>query len=253
MKKTNKRMKIIGLICGIAVAIGSMSMLCGCGETDDLGRDMAIAPSQAKSLQLVDYDHENFSMKIPEGWTVETGGMDMWYGIRVYDPKDSRYQIFAFLKADPFLKNDSAKNWYVNYYKSFGGEGNRLLAECVVMHQPTVKSFYSNFNNYAKFCKSVEPTFSNFTFPDLGNFDTIETFPANSSMKGVAKDDKTLRGTFKTSKGKSGEGLFMGSVVDVGSYMALGFDTYFYSVYNVMGITTAKDKLLIMRAYLQSP
>lgn len=216
-----------------------------------MNNNVNIVKSEANNLKLVNYNGGNFTMKIPKGWTVETGGVDMFYAIRVYNPKDNRYQIYAILKAEPFLKNDKAKQWFRNYYSRFGGEQNRVLAEAIVLYQPTVEAFYSSFNDYAKYTKSVDTIYDTFNFPDLKNFAMVESFESNSSMKSVSKDDKTLRGTFQDSKTlKKGEGLFMASLVDVGSYMATGFDTYPYSAYNIMGITTGENDLVNYQALL---
>lgn len=204
-----------------------------------------IEESEAEKLELVDYNGGNFTMKIPKGWTVETGGYDMFYAIRAYDPADGRYQVYAILKAEPFLKNDQAKNWFQNYYNSFGGDGNKVLAKAIVLYKPTVEAFYSSFNEYTAYTKEVDTMYDSFNFPDLKNFAMVESFESNSSMKSVATDDKTLRGTFQDSKtGKNGEGLFMASIINQGSYMATGFDTFPYSVYNIMGISTGENDLI---------
>lgn len=251
IKKNFTIPKIILGVIGIVAVICIILFLNKNGKTntiEDAGlpkSEYSVKESETKKIKLVDYDGGNFTMKIPEGWTVETGGIDMYYAIRVYNPTDSRYQIFAILKAEPLLKNDNAKNWYQNYYNSFGGSGNKVLAEAVVLHQPTVQAFYSNFNEYTAYTKRVDTMYNNFNFPDLKNFAVVEAFEANSSMKAVAKDDKTLRGTFQDSKtGKNGEGLFMASLIDQGSYMLLGYDTMYYTMYNVMGITAGEYDLV---------
>lgn len=204
-----------------------------------------IAESESNALELVDYESANFTMKIPKGWTVETGGTDMFFAIRVYNPTDERYQIFAILKAEPFLKNDKAKAWYENYYNMFGGDGNKVLAKAIVLYSPTVEAFYSRFNEYTSYTKEVDTMYDSFNFPDLRNFAMVEQFESNSSMKSVSLDDKTLRATFQDSKtNETGEGLFMATITTAGSYMALGYDSMFYTVYNIMGISAAKDELV---------
>lgn len=241
---------VVGLIAIIAIIVTIILLSKGektstIGSTGLSEEKYSVKESETNQIKLVDYDGGNFTIKIPEGWKVETGGADMFYAIRVYNPEDTRYQIFAILKAEPFLKNDKAKQWYQNYYNSFGGSGNKVLAEAIVLYKPTVEAFYSSFNEYAAYTKKVDTIYSTFNFPDLKNFAMVESFESNSSMKSVAKDDKTLRGTFQDSKtGKNGEGLFMASLIDQGSYMALGYDTLFYTMYNVMGITTAQYDLV---------
>lgn len=201
-------------------------------------KKLNIVASESEKLELVNYDHTNFTMQIPKGWEVNTAGDDMYFSIRVFKPDDDRYQIFAILKAEPFLKNNQAKNWYENYYNAFGGEGNKLLAKAVVLLSPNIETFYSNFNNYTNYAREMGTTFN---APDLNNFTVVESFENNSQLKSIAKDDKVIRGTFQDTKtGKNGEGLFMGTLIDPGSYNLLGFDTMFYTIYNVIGISTGE-------------
>lgn len=238
-KVLSNKKNLICVIAGTVIIILLIILLFG------NFKKVKIVKSSASSIQLVKYENENFTMNIPKGWVVETGGYDMFYAIRVYNPNDNRYQIFSILKAEPFLKNDKAKKWYQNYYKSFGGSGNKVLAEAIVLYKPTVEAFYSSFNEYASYTKKVDTMYNNFKFPDLKNFAVVEKFESNSSMKSVSKDDKTLRATFQDSvTGKVGEGLFMGSLVNNGSYMALGYDTLFYTMYNVMGISAGEYDLI---------
>ncbi len=203
-----------------------------------------LVKSEVNKLKLEDYENNEITMKIPNGWKVETAGIDMFYAIKVYNPKDTRYQIFAILKAQPFLKNDKAKSWYQYYYNTFKHTQDKVLADAIVLSSPSVNAFYSSFNDYTKYVKSIEPSYANFNFPDLKNFVALESFESNSSLKKVSKDDKTLRGTFQTQDGKNGEGLFMASIIDIGSNMTLGYDSYFYMVYNIMGVTTAQYDLV---------
>src|SRR5574344_1259303 len=216
----NKKM-LAGIIICIIVLLVIIAFVGNKGTLSIFEKKVNIVQTEVSKLELVDYDHTNFTMKIPKGWIVDTAGDGMYFAVRVFDPNDGRYQIFSILKAEPLLKNSQAKNWYENYYNAFGGAGNKILAYAIVLPNPTVESFYSNFNNYINFCKEIGTTFN---APDLKNFTTIESFKNNSLLNNIAKDDKVLRGTFEDSKtNKKGEGLFMGSLIDHGTYNLLGF------------------------------
>ncbi|MDO5556658.1 MAG: hypothetical protein Q4G05_00210 [Clostridia bacterium] len=211
-------------------------------ESENLSeKDYNVTESQVKNTELVEYEHSNFKMQIPSGWKVETAGDNMYFSIRVYNPNDDRYQIYSILKAEPLLKNEKAKTWYENYYKLYGG--NKLLAEAIVVNDGKVENFYNSFNDYVKFAKEMGSTFN---APDLNNFAVIESFENNSLLKDIANDDKILRGTFQDTKtGKNGEGLFMATIMDMGSHTdTLGYDVLYYTAYNVMGITTGEYDLI---------
>ncbi len=63
-------------------------------------------------------------------------------------------------------------------------------------------------------------------------------------MKSVALDSKVLRGTFTGDNSKQGEGLFMASIVNFGNNYLGGVDTSYYMVYDIMAITSEKDKFI---------
>lgn len=246
MKKINiKNKKVLLIITGIVVGILLFIFITEFISKNNYSTiDTKIKTDliKANQLELVDYEHPNFNMKIPEGWVVDADGDNMYFSLRVYDPNDDRYQIYSILKAEPLLKNEKAKAWYENYYHLFGGVGNKMLAKAIVVPEGTVESFYSNFNSYVNYAKEIGSTFK---APDLKNFVAIESFDNNSELKSVAKDDKILRGTFQdTETSQNGEGLFMATIVDVGSDYTLGYDTLYYVAYNVMGITTGEYDLI---------
>ena len=66
-------------------------------ESDEVGKteksatkeDVKIVANEASKLTLEEYKTDNFTMKKPTGWTVETGGTGIFYVIRVYDPQNT--------------------------------------------------------------------------------------------------------------------------------------------------------------------
>ena len=198
-----------------------------------------------EAIELEDFSNTAFSMKKPKGWTVETGGTGMYYAIRAYDPKDTNNQIFLMLKIQPLLKSESAKSTWQNYSQLSGNSTQyKVFADAVVLSNPTVENFYSSFNQISSYLNSVEPTLSTFKFPTFSNFTEIEESDSNASMKSVALDSKVLRATFTNENSKSGEGLFMASIVNFGSQYQGTVDMSYYMIYDIMSITTSKDQFI---------
>ena len=113
MKKL-RRTKFILLL----VAAVFLTTLSGCGEAGDLAQsqissdsklethpsdtepdtppseealssskdEIAVTPTAAKSVELELYETADFSLQIPKGWTVTSGGTGMYHSIRVQDP-----------------------------------------------------------------------------------------------------------------------------------------------------------------------
>ena len=111
-----------------ALMIFSLSA-CGKKEADDKSlpsgdktteakvSDVKITPSEATQTKLVDYKTSDFSMKIPEGWSVTAGGIGMFHAIRVTDPKNPINQVFFLLKAQPLLHSETGKDYYRQSYQ----------------------------------------------------------------------------------------------------------------------------------------
>ena len=218
MKKKNTIIIVMGVVILILVAVIGVFIFSTINNNDEQKENknaktelqkqgFTIKENETKSIKLVDYENNELTMKIPEGWKVETAGTGMFYALKVYDPQDERNQIFTILKAQPFLKNQQSKDVWKNY--SNINSSYKLISDAVILQNPTVEGFYTKFPEYINYAKKAEPLYSTFAFPELNDFKKLEEFPANSSMKSFAMDDKLLRATFKTDEGKEGEGFFM--------------------------------------------
>ena len=253
----NKKSKIWMIIALIAIVIivilGVMLLNNNKKESDEVGKteksatkeDVKIVANEASKLTLEEYKTDNFTMKKPTGWTVETGGTGIFYAIRVYDPQNTNNQVYLMLKVQPLLKNTSAKTSWQNYYSMSGNNSQyKLFADAVILDNPTTEGFYKKFDEISTYLSSLEPTLSTMKFPKFSNFTKIEEFESSASMKSVALDSKVLRGTFTGENSKEGEGLFMASVVNFGNQYQGGVDMGYYMIYDIMSITSAKDEFI---------
>lgn len=253
----NKKSKIWMIIALIAIVIivilGVMLLNNNKKESAEVGKteksaakeDVKIVANEASKLTLEEYKTDNFTMKKPTGWTVETGGTGIFYAIRVYDPQNTNNQVYLMLKVQPLLKNTSAKTSWQNYYSMSGNNSQyKLFADAVVLDNPTTEGFYKKFDEISTYLSSLEPTLSTMKFPKFSNFTKIEEFESSASMKSVALDSKVLRGTFTGENSKEGEGLFMASVVNFGNQYQGGVDMGYYVIYDIMSITSAKDEFI---------
>ena len=75
-----------------------------------------ITPAAVRSADTEVYESPDFTMTIPKGWTVTTGGINMYHSIRVSDPDEPLNQMFILLKADCLLHSQAGKDaWQYNY------------------------------------------------------------------------------------------------------------------------------------------
>ncbi len=254
-KKKYTKIGILVTVIIVAIVLGIGGLIYSKVKNNDMGNDIQkiakkenvkIRENEVRQLTLEDYSTDVFSMKKPKGWTVEGAGIGVFYAIRAYDPQNTNNQVFLMVKMQPLLKSDSAKSAWQNYYNLSGENAQyKVFANAVVLNNPTTEGFYKKFGEISSYVNSIEPTLSSFKFPTFNSFIKQEEFDSTASMKNVALDSKVLRATFKGDNGKDGEGLFLASVVDFGSgqYQA-GVDTSFYMVYDIMSVTSEKDKFI---------
>ena len=208
------------------------------------GDKVKIVKSEVQEITLEDYSTEVFSMKIPKGWTVQSGGQGIYYAIRVTDPKDENNQVFLMLKIQPILKSQSAKKAWQDYAILAGGAQYNLFSKAPVLESATTEGFFQVFGDVSSFINNIEPSLASFKFPTFNNFTKLEESESQASLKGVAMDSKVLRATFTGSNSQEGEGLFLATVVNFGNSYQMGVDMGYYMIYDITAITSKKDEFI---------
>ena len=208
------------------------------------GDKVKIVKSEVQEITLEDYSTEVFSMKIPKGWTVQSGGQGIYYAIGVTDPKDENNQVFLMLKIQPILKSQSAKKAWQDYAILAGGAQYNLFSKAPVLESATTEGFFQVFGDVSSFINNIEPSLASFKFPTFNNFTKLEESESQVSLKSVAMDSKVLRATFTGSKGEAGEGMFLATVVNFGNSYQMGVDMGYYMIYDITAITSKKDEFI---------
>ena len=220
--------------------------------TERTEKGVTVTQTAAKAVQTEKYETADFSITIPKGWTVTSGGTNIYHSIRVYDPNQPLNQMFVLLKADILLHSQAGKDAWQQTY-AMGNTQAAIFAKAPVLENPSTEGFFRIFPQYAAFVSEVEPSYAGYVFPQFGNFTVTDRYPSTSPLKNSALGDEQLRATF-TENGKEGEGLFAASVVDFGSYTISGgnvvgyqlqtADGGYYMAYNILAITAAKDSFI---------
>lgn len=261
-----KKKRIIPLL--MAAALLTALTACGGGESsvdsernkttvnDDVTKStkteksVEIIQTAAKAAQTELYECADFSITIPKGWTVTTGGANMFHSIRVYDPNEPVNQMFILLKAEPLLHSEEGKAaWQYQCY-DWGSTMCAVLADAPVLENVSTEGFYQVQPQYVDHI-SRDAIYSGYTFPRFENFTVTDRFASSGVMNGLGEE--ILRADF-TDNGKEGEGLFSASVMDFGAtpvwtgrmngYVMETVDGGYYMVYNIMAITAAKDTFI---------
>ena len=234
---TKKNLFIIGIV---AIAfIGGIILLTkggsnGKGILYNPDKNIKIVKSEASKIELEDYTTNEFSIKKPKGWKVDTLGDYIHYTIKVYNPENPIYQFFINMKTEGYNKSEDAKRFQQKYYP------NDFFAKAPVIATKDTEGFYKIFNELGPLNNN-----STFTFPTLSDFTVSENLG-----KGSLGGDM-LRATFKDANGNEGEGIFTAYVYDAGPYYVYEniisgkqIDIYFLNVYDAIFITAPKDELI---------
>lgn len=257
-----KRKLFCILLCAVLLIL---SAACSGGGTSDDGgapsdtkkpakteKDIKITQTAAKSAETEKYETVDFTMTIPKGWKVTSGGTNIYHSIRVYDPEEPINQMFILLKADILLHSEAGKAaWQQNY--NMGNTQAALFTKAPVLQNPSTEGFFQIFPQYVAFASAIEPSYAGYVFPTINNFAVTERFPSTSPLKSYSLGDELLRATFSDGT-KEGEGLFAASVADFGNftitngnvsgYQLETVDGGYYMAYNVVAITAVKDTFI---------
>ena len=230
---------LIIIVIVIFVIIGGIILLTkggnnGKGVFYNPDKNIKIAKSKANQIEFEDYSINEFSIKKPKGWKVDTIGDYIHYTIKVYDPNNPAYQFFLNMKTEGYNKSVDAKRWQQKYYP------NNPFAKASVIATKNTEGFYKIFNDLGTLNNT-----NTFTFPTLTDFTVIDNL-GKASLGG-----DMLRATFKDANGKEGEGIFTAYVYDVGPYYVLEniisskqIDIQYLNVYDAIFITAPKDEFI---------
>ena len=126
--------------------------------------DVKITETAARSIETELYETADFSLQIPKGWTVTSGGTAMYHSIRVQDPSQPLNQMFVLLKAEGLLHSQEGKDAYA-YNVTMGNTWAQMLSQAPVLTTPSTENFFKLFSEYAAFVEQWEPSYAGYTFP----------------------------------------------------------------------------------------
>ena len=178
----------------------------------------------------------NFTMQVPKGWVVSSGGFDLLHWIHACDPKRPELGVFTLLKTECLLMNRASKQFY---WDKRGFSLYAMFADMIVAEK--VEDLYAQFPAFCAFAAKWEKSYAGFAFPQIADFELLEKRPARTAMSRVALDDALLRGTFTDPLTKRrGEGLFTGTLC---RGIVLTGNVGCNVMYNISGVTAPEGEL----------
>lgn len=211
-----------------------------------------VKEAETKTIQYETVSNNVFSMQIPKGWKVETIGDAIHYGIRAYNPNDNRYQIFMYLKMEPFLANSQAKNIFNNLYSMSGDKDYQMFAYSTALPSLSTLGFYQAFMDHVGFIYGMYGSqyygnVNNHQFPVLYNIKVLDSI--QPTYNGGGQNESILRLNFtvplSTGEELKGQGLFTASVMPTAYTQTIsGVDVTPRLVYEVSGVSSAEDDFI---------
>ena len=182
----------------------------------------------ASAQELVPYSCTEFSMNIPQGWTVRSSAMytGMFHAIHAFDQENPVNQIFFMLKMEPLFPDEN--------YRAMMALSSDLFGKCPILTNVSTQGVFEIFPQFAD-AMNATADYADIQTPYIADFSVTESFESTQGMSSVAISPSILRADF-TQDGTAGEGMFTADVVP----FAMGTGMGYYSVYNLTVLSAEK-------------
>lgn len=193
-------------------------------------------PTPEATYTLVDYDGGVFTMQLPQGWQIMTGGEYAGYSIRAWDPNDPDVQIFYYGELGPYFKSVEAKAQYQSMSTS-----NDPLTYLPVLEDPTLAGCLNAMDDYQDAYDGIMP--QSFAFAKIQNMTVLSETPITTPLASYAVSEASILASLTSETGAACTGMFEGSILDAGGYETNGVDvTPSRSASNIFGIIAPEGK-----------
>ena len=207
---------------------GQENLAAGAASEQSVEESWTVEPL-ASAQDLVPYSCTEFSMDIPEGWTVRSSAMytGMFHAIHVFDPEKPVNQIFFMLKMEPMFPDENSR--------AMMALSSDLFGKYPILTNVSTQGVFEIFPQFAD-AMNATADYADIQTPYIADFSVTESFESTQGMSSVSISPAILRADF-TQDGTAGEGMFTADVVP----FAMGTGMGYYSVYNLTVISAEKD------------
>ena len=206
---------------------GQETLAAGAASEQSVEESWTVEPL-ASAQALVPYSCTEFSMDIPEGWTVRSSAMytGMFHAIHVFDPEKPVNQIFFMLKMEPMFPDENSR--------AMMALSSDLFGKYPILTNVSTQGVFEIFPQFAD-AMNATADYADIQTPYIADFSVTESFESAQGMSSVAISPAILRANF-TQDGTAGEGMFTADVVP----FAMGTGMGYYSVYNLTVLSAEK-------------
>lgn len=143
------------------------------------------------------YSCTEFSMNIPEGWSVKSSAMytGIFHAIHVFDPENPVNQIFFMLKMEPLFSDEISR--------AMMALSSDLFGKCPILTNVPTQGVFEIFPQFAD-AMNATADYADIQTPYIADFSVTESFESTQGMSSVAISPSILRADF-TQNGTTGE------------------------------------------------
>ncbi len=193
------------------------------------------------------HDDGRFSVTLPAGWTILTQSEYTSFCFKAWDPAQPDRAIFLFMKLEPFLKSQAAKQTFQRVNDSLGGRSiYALSADAPVMESCTLRGFLDSLPQVRAFCEKYCPlnmAISPEVLPDMRNVRITGTKKSPLPAPADCGENVIACVTFKDRQGRSCEGIVTAQPVNTPYVDFYGVDGWPNTVYLFMGVTAPAGEM----------
>lgn len=142
--------------------------------TEELTTATTEAEGGDVTITVDDYSCSKFTMKIPQGWTLEQGGDFGYLWFKVVNPENPEMQFFFYGSVEPFWKSEEARQFWAN-------TGQAQLADAPVMTNVSAAGMLDLWDECIAYQekyegKSAFTTMTNFAVQENSSFDVTQYY-----------------------------------------------------------------------------
>ena len=237
-------------------------------------------PETAKDVDVPgvsEYSDDRFHVPLPDGWKIMTTGEYTAFSFKAWDPEEPGRSFFFFMKLEPFLKSQEAKDAYQSvvdgtmlddildpfyremlkqiYAATGGGELYKFYADAPVMEKCDLDSFLyavPDVRSYAEKYYSTGMFLDYRVFPDMSDISILEKKKNSLPAPSACPDNSVALISYTDDNGTACEGLVSAQPLNSIYIDFFGVDGNTYSVYLFSGLTAPEGELETFMPVLSS-
>ena len=196
-----------------------------------------IEPAQPIVSETYTYQDGRVSMEVPKGWEVLTTGFFAdTLCIRAWDPDCPERCVFRCARLDPFLRSESARNWYMDL--SRGNQTYQNLSDAPVLEELTLPCFLQHAGEVREYARKYSDQANVLdwrVFPGINDLTVTGTIPSPMPCLDICEDNSIAGITFTDENGTACEGLVTAQPCRRDSMVVSGIDIGHDTVLFYMG------------------